>query len=149
MMEHPDRPLPGSRYACLGAQPANTSAEHARYVLDRGGEIAWASDARSRLIERFAQARERFTAAGCLVHVSLDADVARAADVPGVSAPAAAGLAGEEVIDWARVAGRSAGVSSFEVVEINPRFDLDERSSRWAALVVWSFLAGLAERGVS
>jgi arginase family enzyme len=37
-------------------------------------------------------------------------------------------------------------VTSFELVEINPRFDIDDRSARWAAAVVWHFLAGLARR---
>jgi arginase family enzyme len=56
------------------------------------------------------------------------------------------GLSGEEVAEWARLAGADAGVSSFELVEINPALDVDGRSARWAAVVVWQFLAGLARR---
>ena len=33
-----------------------------------------------------------------------------------------------------------------ELVEINPAFDADRRSVRWAAQVIWHFLAGLAWR---
>jgi arginase family enzyme len=94
----------------------------------------------------FAQQSERWEAKGCPVHVSLDADVVRAADVPGVSAPAPLGLCGVEVAAWARRAGQNPSVSSFELVEINPAFDVDGRSARWAAVVVWRFLAGLASR---
>jgi arginase family enzyme len=57
------------------------------------------------------------------------------------------GLCGAEVARWAAVAGADAAVSSFEVVEIAPCLDVDDRSSRWAAAVVWSFLRGLASRG--
>jgi hypothetical protein len=32
------------------------------------------------------------------------------------------------------------------LVEINPRFDPDGHSARWAALVVWHFLIGLSAR---
>lgn len=149
MMEHGVLPLHGSRYVCLGAQPANTSRLHAEYVRSRGGEIVWAKDARSRLTAHFVRARQRIGAGGVRVHVSLDADVVRAADVPGVSAPAPLGLSGDEVAEWARVAGADAGVSSFEVVEINPSYDVDERSARWAAAVVWQFLTGLASRSAS
>src|SRR5262249_38855181 len=129
-----------------GAQPANTSRAHAEYVRQRGGEIVWADDVRSRLAEQFRLSRERVTASGCPLHVSLDADVVRAADVPGVSAPAPLGLCGAEVAAWARLTGADARVSSFELVEINPNFDVDGRSARWAAAVVWQFLAGLACR---
>ena len=34
----------------------------------------------------------------------------------------------------------------FDAVEINPSFDPDDRSARWAALAVWRFLVGLATR---
>jgi formiminoglutamase len=148
MMEHRALPLQGSRYVCLGAQPANTSAEHVRYLRERGGEVVWADAVRSRLAEQFTRWRERVTVSGCPLHVSLDADVVRATDVPGVSAPAPLGLCGVEVAAWARRAGADTAVSSFEVVEINPAFDVDGRSARWAAAVVWQFLVGLASRPV-
>jgi formiminoglutamase len=80
------------------------------------------------------------------VYVTLDADAVRAADVPGVSAPNPVGLEGAEVAAWARLAGQSPAVASFDVVEINPRHDRDGQSARWAALVVWNFLVGLARR---
>ena len=143
MMEHGVLPLHGSRYVCLGAQPASTSREHADYVRQRGGEIVWAKDARSCLEDHYVRARERV---GLPVHVSLDADVVRAADVPGVSAPNPVGLSGDEVAEWARAVGADPGVSSFELVEINPELDVDGRSARWAAVVVWQFLAGLTRR---
>ena len=83
---------------------------------------------------------------GCQVYVTLDADVADAADVPGVSAPNCGGLAGIDLLACARAAGQAAAVASFDVVEINPSLDRDGQSARWAALAVWHFLAGLAER---
>jgi arginase family enzyme len=33
-----------------------------------------------------------------------------------------------------------------DIVELNPRVDLDGRTARLAALTVWSFLKGLSER---
>jgi formiminoglutamase len=83
---------------------------------------------------------------GCQVYVTLDADACCTADVPGVSAPNPTGLRGREVIACARRAGASNRVSSLDLVEINPRFDLDGQSARWAALVIWHFLVGHAGR---
>lgn len=146
-MEHETAPLRGSDYVCLGAQPAAVSREHARFVLDRGSVIHWADDIRHRLVEVFVQEAERLRAAGCQVYVTLDADVVCAADVPAVSAPNPMGLNGDDVLACIRKAGGSLHVASFDLVEISPAYDRDEQSCRWAALAVWNFLAGVAERG--
>jgi formiminoglutamase len=146
MLEHPIRPLAASRYVCLGAQPAAVSREHLDFVLGHGGTVHWAGAVAGRLSEAFESQRRRLAALGCAVYVSLDADVVCAADVPGVSAPNPLGLSGREVARWARDVGRCPNVASFDLVEVNPRFDVDDRSARWAALVVWHFLAGLAQR---
>lgn len=147
MMEHETRPLPGSRYACLGAQPSATSEQHEAYLRDRGGEIAWADDVRGRLIDTFTRTVGRLVTGGTSLYITLDADVVRSSDVPGVSAPAALGLSGEEVTSWAAVAGATLSVACFELVEVAPRFDVEERSARWAAVAIWEFLCGLARRG--
>ena len=55
-------------------------------------------------------------------------------------------LAGEEIAACARLAGQSKAVCSLDLVEINPRYDCDGRSARWAAVVLWNFLVGLARR---
>jgi formiminoglutamase len=83
---------------------------------------------------------------GCAVHISLDADVVSSAVVPGESAPNVNGLAGSDVLDGVEAAGRHPSVHSLELVEINPRFDVDGHSGRWAALAVWRFLIGVLSR---
>jgi formiminoglutamase len=145
-LEHPTRPLPGPRYVCLGAQPQSTSREHLLYARRQGCVVRWAEEVRADLGHAFAEERDRLATSGCHVHVSLDADVVQAADVPSVSAPNVAGLPGDAVLDCVRLAGRSPQVSSVDLVEINPRHDPDGRSARWAALAVWHFLIGLMAR---
>ncbi len=146
-LEHPTHPLPGEHYVCLGAQPHSVSRQHLQWLEQRGGVVCWAELAREFfLMERFTLAVQRLQAAGCQVCVTLDADVVHARDVPGVSAPNALGLDGTRVTWCAYLAGRERCVRSFELVEINPRYDRDHQSVRWAAAVVWNFLAGLALR---
>jgi formiminoglutamase len=145
-LEHPGRPLPRTHYACLGVQPHSVSRAHWLYAREHGCVVRWADEVRDHLAEQFGKERDRFAAAGSSVYLSIDADVVRAADVPGVSAPNALGLSGAEVAALARRAGQSPAVASLDVVEVNPRHDRDGQSARWAALVVWNFLAGLAQR---
>lgn len=146
MMEHPPHPLPGTRYVCLGAQPFSVSRQHWLYAREQGCVIRWASEVEDDLHGHFARAKDRLAAAGCQVYVTLDADAVHVADVPGVSAPNPRGLSGRSLLACARLAGQSPQVASFDLVEINPRHDRDDQSSRWAALVVWNILMGVAER---
>jgi formiminoglutamase len=145
-LEHPTHPLPGDRYVCLGAQPHSVSREHLDFARRRGAVVRWADEVHGRLNQHFARQCDRLVTGGCPVYVTLDADVAALADVPGVSAPNPLGLPGAEVIACARLAGATPGVASFDLVEINPRLDRDAQSARWAALAIWHFLAGLAGR---
>jgi formiminoglutamase len=144
-LEHTDHPLPGAHYVCLGAQPHVVSRQHFLYARERGCSIRWRGE-QMPLVEQFATERDRLAAAAASIYVTIDADAVRAADVPGVSAPNPSGFSGREVIACARTAGRSPAVSSLDLVEINPRYDRDGQSARWAALVVWNFLVGLAGR---
>jgi formiminoglutamase len=145
-MEYAASPLRGDRYVCLGVQPHSTSRDHLVYALERGATVRWAAQVRDSLGQQFNHERERLTRGGCPVYVSFDADVVCSADVPGVSAPNSLGLSGAEVIACARLAGESPNVTSFDLVEINPAFDRDGQSTRWAALVIWYFLVGLVHR---
>jgi formiminoglutamase len=146
-LEHPHRPLPGGRYACLGAQPHAVSREHLDYLRQRGGVVRWAEEVRGRLAAVFAQECERLQQPHCPIHVSLDADVVGVSEMPGVSAPNSAGLAGLELLAAAEQAGRTAGVTGLDLVEINPELDRDGQSARWGALALWRFLCGLCVRG--
>jgi formiminoglutamase len=143
-LEHPDAPLPGERYVCLGVQPFSSAREQVSYAKERGCRIGWCEEVRGGLGERLEAECKRLGKGGNPVSLSVDADVVSSADVPGVSAPNPLGLSGLEVVDCALRAGKSGRVSSFDVVEINPHFDADGRSARWAALLVWHFLAGRA-----
>jgi formiminoglutamase len=146
--EHPTHPLPWGRYVCLGAQPHSVSLQHYQYAQERRCVVGWCNAVRNHLTQYFQKERERLRQEGCQIYVTIDADVVRMADMPGVSAPNVAGLGGDEVIECARQAGASPEVSSLDLVEVNPRYDQDGQSARWAALAVWHFLIGVAQRGV-
>jgi formiminoglutamase len=145
-LEHPHRPLSGGRYACLGAQPHAVSREHLDYLRQRGGVVRWAEEVRGRLAAVFTQECERLQQPHCPIHVSLDADVVGVSEMPGVSAPNSAGLAGLELLAAIEQAGRTTGVTGLDLVEINPELDRDGQSARWGALALWRFLCGFCVR---
>lgn len=90
---------------------------------------------------------EVYATAGSPTLVSFDLDAVSQAEAPGVSAPTADGLPVRLWLEAAFQAGRSPSVTSADIVELNPQFDVDGQTARLAALTVWWVLRGCAERG--
>lgn len=75
----------------------------------------------------------------------LDMDVVRAADAPGVSAINPSGLSASEFIHIGSVAGSFPQTRIFEITEVNPTYDQDNRTARLAAATIWHFLSTLQQ----
>ena len=137
---------PGKHYTCLGVQPHATSRTLAKYAQAQGVDLRYCREVREDLTRAVTDAAQRLGQAAGSVYLSIDADAARMGDVPGVSAPNAAGLSGDAIIDCVRSTAALPALSSLDVVEINPGLDRDGQSARWAAILIWNFLAGLGKR---
>jgi formiminoglutamase len=57
-----------------------------------------------------------------------------------VSAPNSLGLSAFECVEVARLAGQDPRSRLYEITEVNPAFDLDDRTSRLAALAIYQFI---------
>ena len=120
-------------YACLGvARTANTAALFARAAelracwLEDDQLAPWQLDSARAVLAEFLDKVDA-------VHLSVDLDVLPAATVPGVSAPAARGVelaVVEVLIDQVLASGK---LILAEIAELNPAFDIDNRSARVAA----------------
>ncbi len=81
------------------------------------------------------------------VFVSIDIDSVAQCYAPGCSAPDARGFNPEQIRDLAFLAGASKAVKLLDIVEINPVFDVDNRTARLGASIIISFLNGFKKRG--
>lgn len=75
------------------------------------------------------------------VYLSLCLDVLEAGTAPGVSAPAGRGLNVAVVDDFVRTVARSGKCRLFDVAELNPSLDIDERTARVAARLIWTMVS--------
>lgn len=120
-------------YSVIGlSRPSNTAvlfAEAARR------EVAILEDVDADAT-RALTAADRLLSAVDRVHLTLDLDVLPAAVAPGVSAPAAFGVPLGVVLAVLRAVAASGKLGLFEVAELNPRFDVDQRTARTAARCV-------------
>lgn len=74
------------------------------------------------------------------IHLSIDLDVFAAAFAPGVSSPSPLGLMPEQVIPYLKRIFGSGKVVAMDIAEMNPVYDIDQRTSRLAAALVFEAL---------
>ncbi|MCS7176954.1 MAG: formimidoylglutamase [Candidatus Kapabacteria bacterium] len=140
--------FPAERLAYIGLQPYAIAREHREYLQQRGAHLCFLPELLRRgmasvLPELFAAISD----GGQLpVYVSIDMDAIPAAFAPGVSAPATIGIPPEQLLWAAHFLGSSPNVRLLDIAELNPRYDLDHRTARLAALILATFLAGLLQR---
>lgn len=149
-MEDPRQPLKPGRYVVMGAQRDRVAKKHWLLVHDHGSKILW-HDPEARpgseglfLLKQFDYLVNECKVDGIML--TIDADAFRQADVPATSAPSPVGFHGASWPEIAYCAGRSRQVHSIDLVEINPTYDRDEQTTRWAAAGLRAFLVGVARR---
>ena len=79
-------------------------------------------------------------------YLSFDIDSIRSSDAPGASAPSPIGFRSEDALGICFEAGRHETTKMIDIVEVNPLFDRDNRTSKLAARMIAWFLLGLTER---
>lgn len=127
-------------YNVFGLNPATVSEDHLKFV-DRHGTVTFDRDTtHEKVLERLAQCSTGS------VMITMDMDAVSQADAPGVSAPNGSGLSRELWLRLAYEFGKQPSVSSFDLCEVNPRYDRDDQTVRLAAMTIWNFLLGVAER---
>lgn len=72
--------------------------------------------------------------------LGLDMDSIQASDAPGVSASSPLGFSAREVMSCIHQARRKENLKVFEITEVNPRYDIDDRTVKLAAQFVYASL---------
>jgi formiminoglutamase len=124
------------RYGVAGLSPQGVAHGHLTFMREHGAHFSFRED--------FKPGAKLYGGAGSWL-ATFCLDAVDQAFAPGVSAPACDGLPPGEWLAAAYQAGRSASVSSADLVELNPRFDRDGQTARLAARTVWEILRGRAE----
>lgn len=127
-------------YACFGVSPiGNTNGlyDHARAL-----GVTFVADTdmqESDLPARLRQLSELLAAAD-LVYLTVDLDVLPAFVAPGVSAPAPFGVPFGVVEAFVQAVKESGKLRLSDIAEINPDYDIDNRTARAAARLAWRML---------
>ncbi len=139
--------LPGRNLVEFGLHDNVNSRAHLEYAREQGVHCLTLG----RVQElgagpAFNQQLQQLETQAEALFVSIDLDVFAAAYARGVSAPGVEGLTADEGRRIAFATGGHPQVRLFELMELNPLFDVDERTSRLTVMLMCAFLAGLATR---
>lgn len=124
------------RYTVLGiSEPSNTRA---LFQTAAALDVEYLTDEECsrQNLPRILQAVDRLVQGVDAVHLSVDLDVLPAATAPGVSAPAGYGVQLEVIHEICRHVARSSKLVLVDIVELSPRFDIDQRTARTAARLI-------------
>lgn len=81
------------------------------------------------------------------IHLSIDLDVLPAGTAPGVSAPAALGVEMAKIHAIVTALAATGKLRLVDVVELNPRLDIDDRTAKVAARLVSAIVHGAPQFG--
>lgn len=129
------------KYLVAGIQPHSVARSHLNFIDEKNGSYLFRDATNITSISGMFHEHnsERLM-------VTFDMDALDQAFAPGVSAPCANGLSPDLWLTAAYLAGRNEKVSSFDLSEVNPKYDRDGQTVKLAALTIWHFLLGLSER---
>jgi formimidoylglutamase len=129
----------------FGLQSVSVSSAHLKFIADNGGQVLMLDEIREQgVLPSFRDAIDSII--GSQMYISLDMDAFASAFAPGVSAPSADGFSPAEIGQCLRHVGRQKNLAAFDVVEVNPDFDVDGRTSKLAGVMIMQLLSGVAER---
>lgn len=96
-------------------------------------------------LELREQIRQKFIAHSSSLNTffGFDLDVVRMSDAPGTSAPSPLGLRAGEFIQLVKYAASLSNTRMIEFSEVNPKYDVDDRTSRLVAIAMHRFCTGV------
>ena len=97
-------------------------------------------------IELKEQIREKFIGHSSSLNTffGFDMDSVRMSDAPGTSAPSPLGLKASEFIQLVKYAASLANTKVIEFTEVNPQYDIDDRTTKLVAIGMHRFCTGIS-----
>jgi len=139
VLEHPSGKC--NTYTVAGLQPSETVKAHLEYLRSKKARY-FLKDAVN--LSTFKYILDETSTIPMMF--SLDLDVMDQISAPGVSWPTVDGVDIDTVLKTAYRTAQHPLVTSLDLVELNPTRDINNRTSKLAALILWNFLKGLSLR---
>ncbi len=132
-------------YLCLGVQASGNTISLFKKAEALGAEHILAKDFTDQNQQKITQTIHDFIGRHDHVYLTLCSDVFNSSFAPGVSAIQPFGMDAEVVLTYLKEIFRSKKVISFDVAEVSPRFDQDNRTAKLIAVIIFAIINILVE----
>jgi formiminoglutamase len=132
-------------YFCLGIQRYGNTTGLFKKAGELNVEYIMARDIDEPAVPGIMKRLTEFIKRNDSIYLTLCSDVFSAAFAPGVSATQPFGLHPETVLKMVKHVLRSGKVVSFDIAEVSPRFDEDNRTAKLAAIIIFAVVNTLSE----
>lgn len=127
-------------YNCVGIQHAGNVRQIFETAKTFNTKVILADELHQGQLEKTIDFIDRVADENDLVYVSLCLDVFAAAYSPGVSTIQPLGLTPWHIIPLLRQLASSGKVVSYDLVELSPRYDIDHRTAKLAANLIYEIM---------
>jgi formiminoglutamase len=127
-------------YYCLGIQRYGNTASLFKKAEELNTSYVMAKDMNDSTLPAIIDDLNSFIASREHIYVTVCSDVISSAYAPGVSATQPFGLHPETVLTLLKEILKSHKVIGFDIAEVSPRFDEDNRTAKLAAIIVFAVI---------
>lgn len=127
-------------YACLGLQPSSNITALLNIAKSHNVQVAFASDFSDGSGRNIVTALDNVHKVSEHLYITICLDVFSASIAPGVSAPQALGLTPWQVLPILKHLSSTGKVLSYDVAELCPAHDIDDRTAKLAAQLIFEIV---------
>jgi formiminoglutamase len=127
-------------YNCIGVQHAGNTRQLYETAKLYNTKIIWADDLHQGQQEKVVDLIDTILKQNEIIYLSICLDVFGATFAPGVSATQALGLSPWHIIPLIRQIAAAEKVICYDIAELSPRYDLDHRTAKLAANLIYEFI---------
>jgi formiminoglutamase len=127
-------------YLCIGIQKENNSAGLFQTAREHNAKWIEASDVHMIRLKELKRQINQFLDSVGYVYLSFCLDVFHASVAPGVSAVNPLGLYSDIVMNLTKHIFQSSKVICMDIAELNPLYDIDSRTARLAASLIFNVM---------
>lgn len=127
-------------YNCIGIQPAGNTRQLFETAKNYNTKMILADELHQGQTQKCVDFIDRIADENDVLYTSLCLDVFAAPFAPGVSAPQPMGLCPWHVVPLVRQLAASGKMISYDIAELSPRYDIDQRTAKLAANLIYEII---------
>lgn len=127
-------------YNCFGIQNSGNIKELFKTAKNNNAQFIYADDIQLGAVQKTQNFIDHVIYYNQIIYLSLCLDVFATPYAPGVSAPQPLGLTPWQVIPHVRKLAASGKVVSYDLAELSPKYDIDQRSAKLAANLIFEII---------